>query len=592
MSSPDMIRLSDELWQRIEALSQQLRALPEVQGPLLQEVLENLTVALEELRASEAALTQQTEALAASQQAVNAARQRYQDLFDFAPHGYLVTSPFGMVQEANRAAAALLNISQDHLVGKPLRIFTAAADRQEFHAYIARVREGEGLHELEACLQPRNKLPVPVALTSVRVRDERGRVVALRWQLRDLTERQQTQLQLQRQEAALAQREKLAAMGSLLATVAHELNNPLAIALMEAEILEDAVVGQPWAEHAHKLTEATARCAHLVQNFLTLARQHPPARVPVQLNAIIPPALDLLRHPLQVDNVELSLQLDDELPLLQADPHQLHQVLVNLVTNAHEALRDVSSPRRLTLLTRVSADRSRVLLEVADTGPGMPPEVQARIFEPFFTTKPIGVGTGLGLSFCRGIVESHGGTIRVASERSQGTRFQIELPVQAGLMEQSRVPTRAVQPPSAEQSLLIADDEPGITSALAYLLRREGYRVDTVANGRSALAKLQAQAYELILCDLRMPELDGPSLYRAIATSQPELARRFLFLTGDTLSPETRAFLDGIELPRLAKPFTARDVRHAVAEALLAWQSTTHGGLASMAPLDDQAPAP
>jgi CheY-like chemotaxis protein len=207
---------------------------------------------------------------------------------------------------------------------------------------------------------------------------------------------------------------------------------------------------------------------------------------------------------------------------------------------------------------------------VADNGPGIPPEIQARIFEPFFTTKPPGLGTGLGLPLCQGIVESHGGSIDVTSAPGQGTTFRIELPV--GTATAFPSPTSHDEPPAAVSgsAILLVDDEPGIAKALPRLLQRDGHTIDTAANGRLALAMLQERSYDLILCDLRMPELDGPGLYRALEQQQPQLCRRFLFLTGDTLSPEVQAFLAQSGVPRLTKPFNAAEVRRAITLALQA----------------------
>jgi signal transduction histidine kinase len=139
----------------------------------------------------------------------------------------------------------------------------------------------------------------------------------------------------------------------------------------------------------------------------------------VALNAVVQEAVELLAYALRIDNIEVALQLGPELPTLGANPHQVHQVVVNLITNAHQALREVPPPRRLTLTTRDDPARRRVVLEVVDTGPGIPRELQERIFEPFFTTKPPGIGTGLGLPLCRGIIEGHGGTIHITCRANQ-----------------------------------------------------------------------------------------------------------------------------------------------------------------------------
>jgi CheY-like chemotaxis protein len=306
-----------------------------------------------------------------------------------------------------------------------------------------------------------------------------------------------------------------------------------------------------------------------VKNFLAMVRQRSPERTRVCLNEVVKAVMDLLAYPLRVDNIDVSLQLADHLPILCADPHQFQQVVVNLITNAHQAMQETPLPRRLTLTTWADLATSRVHLTVADTGPGIPAALQARIFEPFFTTKPPGVGTGLGLSLCQGIIESHGGTMRVESAPGCGAVFQIECPVGAVPMPvPAALPVETlVQMP--ERSILVVDDEPGITGALAYLLDRDGHQVETAANGRIALERLQERDYDLLLSDLRMPELDGLGLYKELEHHHPHMLARMVFLTGDTLSPETMDLLDTMGAPRLNKPFTAAEVRRVVQRALM-----------------------
>jgi two-component system NtrC family sensor kinase len=396
----------------------------------------------------------------------------------------------------------------------------------------------------------------------------------------EMAERQQAEAQLRQQQAMLFQHEKLAAMGTMLASVAHELNNPLAVIMMEADLLhEEGLCPAPTqsrqrqddvpAEPVKAIMQAAERCIRIVRNFLTLARQHPPERQNVALNTVVHGAMELLVYGLQVDTITIDWQLAPALPLLWADPHQLHQVIVNLVTNAHHALREVPLPRRLTLTTRYDPLARGVVLEVADTGPGIPPALQTRLFEPFFTTKPPGMGTGLGLPLCRGIIEAHGGSISVESQPGQGTVFRVVLPVPAAASS-GRAPSTDTPSavPRIAKSILIVDDEPGITNALAHLLRRDGHAVDTAANGQLALAKLRTQTYDLILCDLRMPELDGPGLYQALQQQHPHLLRLVIFLTGDTLSEEARTFLEQTAVPRLSKPFRAAEVRQLVQHVL------------------------
>jgi PAS domain S-box-containing protein len=386
----------------------------------------------------------------------------------------------------------------------------------------------------------------------------------------EMAERQQAEAQLRQRQAMLFQHEKLAAMGTMLASVAHELNNPLAVIMMEADLLHEERQDDVQVEPVKAITQAAERCMRIVRNFLTLARQHPPERQNVALNTVVQGAMELLAYALQVDTITVDWQLAPELPLLWADPHQLHQVVVNLVTNAHHALREVPLPRRLTLTTRYDPGGPGVVLEVADTGPGIPPALQARLFEPFFTTKPPGVGTGLGLPLCRGIIEEHAGSISVESQPGQGTVFRVVLPVPAETSagRASGSTDTPLAGSKIAKTILVVDDEPSIASALAHLLRRDGHTVDTAANGQLALTKLPTQAYDLILCDLRMPELDGPGLYQALQQHYPHLLRRVIFLTGDTLSEEARMFLEQTEVPRLSKPFRAVEVRQLVQHVL------------------------
>jgi signal transduction histidine kinase len=266
-------------------------------------------------------------------------------------------------------------------------------------------------------------------------------------QLGRVVERQRAAAQLQQQQEALYQREKLAALGSLLANVAHELNNPLGVILMHADLLREESNSSSELGLVEEIIQAAERCKRLVRSFLTLARQHKPERTAVALNTLITETLALLAYLLRVDDITIHLALAADLPLFWADPYQLQQVVTNLLTNAHHALRESSAPRQLTLTTRCNPARTSIIFEVADNGPGIPLEIQARIFEPFFTTKPLGVGTGLGLPLCRGIVEGHGGTLRVASQPSQGTTFSVELPIEEMAETLSVPPELGSSPP-------------------------------------------------------------------------------------------------------------------------------------------------
>ncbi|MFQ5829001.1 MAG: ATP-binding protein [Candidatus Methylomirabilia bacterium] len=383
---------------------------------------------------------------------------------------------------------------------------------------------------------------------------------------RDITERKRVQEELQRQREALVQREKLAAMGQLLAGVAHELNNPLSVVKGQAALLRGEVGNGRAAHRVDRIAQAAERCARIVKTFLALVREYPPERRQVELNQVVREAVELLAYQLRVDNVDVTLDLAEDLPDLWADPHQLHQVVVNLVSNAHQAMRQAIPPRQLALTTRSNGARGRVHLEVADTGPGISPEIQGRIFDPFFTTKAPGEGTGLGLSLCQGIVEAHGGSITVESQPGHGALFRIQLPVEAPPVAEPDVRAAKAPPPPGGRAILVVDDEPDVAEVLAELLTGDGHQVDIAASGVIALDKLRKRSYDLILSDFLMPELDGAGLHRELQRCWPELLPRFILLTGATQNPEIRAFLEKTGVPTVRKPFELEEVRRAMQE--------------------------
>jgi PAS domain S-box-containing protein len=496
---------------------------------------------------------------------------RFRAVTESATDAIISTDSSGRIISWNSGAQALFGYAPGEILSRPLTTLIPARYQQACADGLRRVvttgqwRLNKKTVELHGLKKDDTEFPLALSLSSWHT--EEGTFFSAI--IHDLTERKQAEEELLRQREAVYQAEKLATMGHLLAGVAHELNNPLSVVLGQATLLQQTA-GSPLAERVEQLMRAAERCARIVRNFLTLARQHPAERQQVDLNQVVREAVELLAYPLRVDSIEVCLHLADELPPLSADPDQLHQVVVNLISNAHQAMRETPLPRCLTLTTRYDHEQLRVHLQVADTGPGIPPDIQTRIFEPFFTTKPPGVGTGLGLSLCQGIVEEHGGSIGVQSQPGQGTMFQVELPAQ---MSPTTLPVaHSVEVPTVPQSktILVVDDEPAVADVLAQMLSVDGHQVETATNGASALDKLQERAYDLLLSDLRMPELDGPGLYQELTRRHPGLLQRVIFLTGDTLSPDAQTFLEQTQVPYLSKPFTFAEVRRVVQRVLQA----------------------
>ncbi len=489
-------------------------------------------------------------------------RSRLVALLEATPDFVAVADARGRALYLNTGGRKLLGIGPDEDISG-FSISDGHADRARAvifgEAMPAAIRDG--VWRGETALLSRDGREIPVAELIIAHKAPGGSVEFLSTIARDMTERN-------RAEEALRQTEKLASMGQLLAGVAHELNNPLSVAMGQATLLAANLQGSPLLERAEKIVAASERCARIVGNFLALARQRPPERKHVVLNQVVEQAVELLAYPLRVDTVKVRMDLDPDLPVLWADPHQLHQVVVNLISNAHQAMRDTPPPRALTLVTRFDPATGRVVLAVADTGPGIPPHIRTRIFEPFFTTKPPGQGTGLGLSLCQGIIEGHGGAIRVESQPGEGATFVIELLVSPPPAAAPEARAEEAAAPLREKSILIVDDEPVIVELLADILSLDGHQIETAADGALALEKLRERTYDLILSDIRMPMLDGPGLYREVQRRQPELCRRFVFITGDILSRETREFLEETGVTRVSKPISLEEVRRVVQRAL------------------------
>jgi two-component system NtrC family sensor kinase len=250
---------------------------------------------------------------------------------------------------------------------------------------------------------------MPAAITARRIVYEGVRATV--GAIVDLTERKRIEAELARQREALYQSEKLSALGSLLAGMAHEINNPLSVVVGRAILLEEDAPDAATAAAVVKIRQAAERCTRIVKTFLAMARQQPPERVPVHLNELISAALELVSYGLRTAGITVRLDLASDLPTLLADAAQLQQVFSNLFVNAQQALLEVPEPRWLHVTTCWERQSHVVCITVTDNGPGVPAPIHSRIFDPFFTTKPLGVGTGVGLSLSHAIITAHGGSL-------------------------------------------------------------------------------------------------------------------------------------------------------------------------------------
>lgn len=498
------------------------------------------------------------------EQEISVSEQKYRALFDSASDAiFLVDFSNFEIVEANNAAAQLIDCEVTDLVGSSFvklcpRLSRAGSSLLENKKlvedilnssdefFVTKAQGGRALCEGGANLVQYHKRPV------------------LQINVREITERKKMAQQIR-------QTEKLTALGQLVAGVAHELNNPLAVVMGYAQILaQHPALEEKIRKDMSKILHESDRAAKIVRNLLTFARPCEPHMVRVDVNRLISNALETREIQLQGASVRVVRRLARDLSPTMADPNQIEQVLANLVTNAMQAVE--SHPGHHVIEAATEERNGKVLITIADNGPGIPSQVLSKIYDPFFTTKGPGKGTGLGLSICYSIMEEHKGKIWVESEIGKGTRFFLELPVVAcpDQVDDQAVTTdeRTVDPEASQRRLLIVDDEPGIVDVLKEVLGSGGYRIETASNGAEALARIGSQHYDLIISDLCMPEMSGEKLYRAVSERFPHLRERIIFVTGDTVSPASRNFLEETGTRWLSKPFNIAEIERLVLTTL------------------------
>ncbi len=421
--------------------------------------------------------------------------------------------------------------------------------------------------------------PIWVEVTASGLHDPKVNLLHIEALVRDVSERKKIDDQTRDGRYQLLQAEKMAALGQTISGVAHELNNPLATILSWAERLAERNVDDKTRQGLEVILAESERAARIVRNLLTFARKRQTTRAMVDLNQVVRETLALRAYEQKVSNIQVVEALSSGLPEVFADGHQIKQVLLNLLINAEQAC--IGAHGRGTVVVRTShdADRGSAVLEVNDDGPGIAEERQGRVFDPFFTTKEVGQGTGLGLTVAYAIVQEHSGRIWLTSKptlagtagESTGTSFFIELPV-TGQHLNAPAARAAQQPISLEAfkglRVLVVEDEPALAVAVSEALEDAGFTVDRAGDGEEGLTRLTEARYDLIVCDLKMPRIDGMQFYRAMAAATPALARRVIFVPGDVAGTDAERFLEETACRWLSKPFRLGDLLRAARDTL------------------------
>ncbi len=483
-------------------------------------------------------------------QAVQSSEARYRTIFANASDMVLILDTDWRIVSGNQRSVQILNVTPDDLVGQPLQRWCLPQEWPTIAQALQRVAQGLPQPPFTISLQHSAYESATIELNAQRLdADDQTRIVCIG---RDLTERR-------RLEQQLIQSDKLSALGQLVAGVAHELNNPLTSISGYAQLLlRNRTLNDEIRADLEQIRQQAERAGRIVRNLLMFAREHKPERLATQINEVIQSTLALQVYQLRVDNITVQLDLDPELPSTVADPHQLQQVLLNLITNARQAMNERGSGI-LTIRTRrhEAADGRYIEISISDNGVGIPAQYLDKVFNPFFTTKPVGQGTGLGLSICYGIIQEHQGQIWIESREGVGTTVFIRLPIietSVGVPAPSSAAADTESGP--QQRVLVVDDEESVLRMLQRLLGELGHQTTVVSDVDSALRELATRPYDLVITDLRMPQKSGFDLSEEIRRLYPHLAERIIFISGDTLStlkPHQKEQLHG---RLLSKPFS------------------------------------
>lgn len=560
---PDVSDAFAELRARAEELqSERPRAeelTPEAAGRLIHELQTHQI----ELQLQNAALLRVQSELAES-------HARYVDLYDRAPVGYLTVDVSGVIVEANETVAEMLCHPRDELIGDKLSDHVGSEHQDVFFITLRAMARAEERRQEELELRRRDGGLFWARTDWTHVPGREGAEPSVRVAASDQTDFKSLQAQLM-------QADRLSSMGLLAAGIAHEINNPLTFVLLNLDALCEqlpriAAGGDELhdvVDLARTAAEGARRIQDLARRFKVFSRPDPSSTGPVKLARVLDSATEMVRPELR-SRARLVTRYDDT-PDVVGNAGELCQVFLNLLINAAHAIPEGNVGDNEVRVTAIE-DGDAVIVTVADTGSGIEPDHVGRIFEPFYTTKAVGAGSGLGLAMCQKILAALGGTIGVQSKPGVGTAFEVRLLVHAPSPRDAlheSAPALEERPVSRRGRILVVDDEPQIAAAIARIL--DGHEVVVVHSGLEARDLIaRGDVFDVILCDLMMPEFSGIDLYEWIEAEHPNLLERMVLMTGAAFTPQAQDLLASALNQALNKPFLREEVEAAVQQVIAA----------------------
>jgi len=370
------------------------------------------------------------------------------------------------------------------------------------------------------------------------------------------------------QQVDLVHREKLAALSSVLAEVAHELNNPLAVLTTQAELLLETSSDQQSKKRALKIISPAKRCANIVQKFLNLTRRRKIEKSIVDVHRLINESIELLSYQLIKNEIELQVDIQSDIPKIWGDGPQLSQVVINILINAQQSFIDTHDCKLIIVKVYSDSDKNNVYISITDNGSGIQDDIRENVFVPFFTTKAEGFGTGLGLPFCKSVIDGHKGSIELNKQQNHGTEVLIKVPGKTGQHADSSQSPKLDQS-LLPQSILIVDDEESLASSISEVMFKYGHMATTANSVVKAMDLIKNNSFDIILTDIHMKGLDGIDFFYDAKHFNNALADKFIFMTGYSLEQKSKDFFTAENHIYLNKPFKISELFDAISKAVL-----------------------
>ncbi len=445
-----------------------------------------------------------------------------------------------------------LGYTKDELVGQPFDSLLMSEDG--IRAFVHVLKQG-GKKTLEMELKGKDGTVWQTLCGFTPLRSSSEGIIGLLGVAKDITERKML-------EKRLFQTEKLASLVTFVSGIAHELNNRLLPILVYSELLQQSLLDENELKLIKTINRSAIGAKRIVESLLRFSRQDKPHKSCINLNNILHSVLNLLHYRLSSSAISLKLNLEDSLPMIFADERQIEQVFVNIINNACDAIEEKSGDGGIIdVISYIKNDE--ICFDIINNGPEIPKEAIGKIFDPFYTSKEVGKGTGLGLSLCYGIIREHGGDITVSSESGK-TQFTLRMPV-ASEEDSSYYCSQDSKGEIIERTIkqfkkiLVVDDEDDQLDVMKHILS-DKYTVVGVNSGNEAINRLNNEEFDMIICDFKMPGIDGAGVFEWISNNKTYMEKKILFSTGDVLGGKAEALIKKIGGNYIIKPYNMEDL--------------------------------